>query len=246
MSVLAAICSFMLAKYLVPRLGDLRRDDLAWAGSGRWLAVGVASAALLMSAIVAIVWALGGYAIDGWGGMSSWPMLLFAAGLQAGVMEEVVFRGILFRFLEQFGGSWFALAFTSALFGLAHIANPNATVFSSLAIAVEAGVMLGGAYMLARNLWLPIGIHFGWNVTQGFVWDVPVSGSAVDGVVNSHPAGSVLLSGGPFGLEASVVALVLASAVGGWLTVKAVQAGHLVRPWWVRRRLEREAVALPG
>ena len=92
-------------------------------------------------------------------------------------MEELLFRGILFRWLEEFGGSWLALLLTSALFGAAHLGNPNATAFSAFCIAVEAGVLLGAAYMLTRSLWLPMGLHAAWNFTQGEIFDVPVSGS---------------------------------------------------------------------
>ena len=101
----------------------------------------------------------------------------------------MLFRGILFRFLEQFGGSWFALALTSALFGLGHILNPNASAFSSFAIAVEAGVLLGGAYMLTRSLWAPIGLHAAWNFTQGYIYDVPVSGIDQQGMVEAQIVG---------------------------------------------------------
>jgi len=240
---LAAALSVLLYKLVVVRLGEHPRDDLPLRGGTRDLLVGIAGATVLMSAIVGIVALLGGYRISGMGGATSWPMILFLAGLQAAVMEEVLFRGILLRFLESFGGSWFGLAVTSALFGLGHIANDNATLFSSLAIAVEAGILLGAAYMLTRSLWLPIGIHFGWNVTQGLIWDVPVSGGQVDGVVNAHPAGAELISGGAFGVEASVVALALATVAGLLLLVQAVRAGNLVRPWWVRRRLQREGTA---
>ena len=166
-----------------------------------------------------------------------------SAGFQAAFVEEIVARGILFRFLESLGGSWFALALSSALFGLGHLANPNATLWSAIAIAIEAGIMLGGAYMLTRNLWLAIGLHFGWNVTQGYIWDVPVSGNAVDGLVSSHPAGPEILSGGMFGLEASIIALAIATPLGAWFVYRAALKGNLVRPWWVRRRLARDAVA---
>ena len=100
-------------------------------------------------------------------------------------MEELLFRGILFRWIEEFGGSWAALMVTSVLFGLAHVINPNATWFSSFAIAVEAGVLLGGAYMLTRSLWMPMGLHAAWNFTQGDIFDVPVSG--IDEQVWSRP-----------------------------------------------------------
>ena len=240
-SVLTTTIAIIALKLAISRLGEKPRDDLPFDANAHDGWRGVLLAALLMSAIVGLVALLGGYRIAGWGGSTSWPMLWFGAGLQAAFVEEILARGILFRFLEEFGGSWFALALSSALFGFGHAANPNATVFSSLAIAVEAGVLLGGAYMLTRNLWLAVGIHFGWNVTQGYLWDVPVSGIAVDGLVASRALGSELISGGAFGVEASVVALVLATTLGAWFVVLAARRGNLVRPWWVRRRLAHDA-----
>ena len=100
--------------------------------------------------------------------------------------------------------------------------------------------MLGAAYMVSRSLWLPIGIHFGWNVTQGLVWDVPVSGHDIDGIVEAKAVGPELVSGGAFGLEASVVAMVIAFLVGGYLTWLAWQRGQFMRPWWTRRRMARQ------
>ncbi|TCJ37176.1 CPBP family intramembrane glutamic endopeptidase [Parafrankia sp. BMG5.11] len=241
---LISLCTVAVAiaayKLVIARLGDQPADELPF--NRQWLDAprGALIATLLMSLIVGVAALMGAYRLEGWGGSTSLPMLLFAAGLQAGIFEEILARGVLFRFLEQFGGSWFALALSSALFGLGHLGNDNATVFSSLAIAVEAGVMLGGAYMLTRNLWLAIGLHFGWNFAQGYIWDVPVSGFQVDGLVESYPAGPVLLSGGPFGLEASVIALALATPLGMWFVYRAVRAGNLVQPWWVRGRLARQ------
>jgi hypothetical protein len=65
---------------------------------------------------------------------------LISTAIMPGFMEELLFRGILFRWIEEFAGSWVALLVTSALFG-AHILNPGATWFSSFAIAVEAGLL---------------------------------------------------------------------------------------------------------
>jgi hypothetical protein len=224
-------------KLVLRRLGERQHDDLPFAEALRGLAVGTLGAAALFSVIVGIAALLGAYVIDGWGGLSNWLFLIFAAGISAGFIEEFIFRGILFRWIEEFGGSWAALVVTSALFGLVHIGNDNATWWSSLTIALVAGTMLGGAYMLTRNLWLAVGLHFGWNVTQGLVWDVPVSGNDVDGLVNARLVGEPLMSGGAFGLEASVIALVVAGAAGVWLVWRAVEAGEVMQPWWVRRRL---------
>jgi hypothetical protein len=240
-AVVAAL--IILQKLVLRRLGERRHDDLPFAEAPRGLALGTLGAGLLFSVIVGIAALLGAYRIVGWGGLSNWVFLLFAAGISAGFVEELVFRGILFRWIEEFGGSWAALAITSALFGLVHIGNDNATWWSSLTIALVAGTMLGGAYMLTRNLWLAVGIHFGWNVTQGLVWDVPVSGNDVDGLVDARLVGDPLISGGAFGLEASVIALVVAGAAGVWLVMRARAKGEVMAPWWVRRRPELNSAA---
>ncbi|MBD3728810.1 MAG: CPBP family intramembrane metalloprotease [Sphingomonadales bacterium] len=240
--VLALIAALTLVyKLVIARIGDPPRDDLPFHLAPRHLAIGTLVAFVLFTAVVGIAALLGAYRIVGPGGWTDFLSILAMAGISAGFVEELIFRGILFRWLEDFGGSWFALAITSALFGLAHILNDNATWFSSLAIALEAGVMLGGAYMLTRSLWLAMGIHFGWNVTQGFIWDVPVSGQSVEGLVEAQLRGNEYLSGGAFGLEASVIALVLATGLGLYFVWLAIQRGELVRPWWVRRRLARQS-----
>lgn len=232
-----------LYKLVIVHLGERRHDDLRFAEAARGLAIGTAAAFVLFSTIVGLAALFGSYRIAGWGGMGSWITLLFGAGISAGFIEELIFRGILFRWIEEFAGSWAALFITSALFGLGHIGNDNASLFSSVAIAIEAGVMLGGAYMLTRSLWVPIGIHFGWNVTQGLVWDVPVSGNDVDGLVDARLVGDPLISGGAFGLEASVIAVVVAGAFGLWLVKRAADRGEVMHPRWVRRRPARQTVA---
>lgn len=230
------LLAFATYKLVLRRLGEHPRDDLPLAPAIRHLALGILGAAVLMSAIVGIAALLGGYRIAGWGGSTSVLQILFLAGVQAGFVEEVISRGIIFRYLEEFGGSWFALVLSSLIFGFLHAGNDNATLLSSVAIAMEAGVLLGGAYMLTRNLWLAIGIHFGWNVVQGYVWDVAVSGHEVDGMLDARATGDVLISGGAFGLEASVIAMVLATGAGLAVVWWAVKRGHVVRPWWMRDR----------
>ena len=234
-TVIAAL--IVLQKLVLRRLGDRKHDDLPFATAPRNLAAGAVGAGALFTLVVGIAALMGAYVIDGWGGMKSWVFIRFWIGFNAGFVEELMFRGIMFRWIEEFGGSWAALFVTSALFGLVHMGNANATWMSGLTIAAVAGTLLGGAYMLTRSLWLPVGLHFGWNVTQGLVWDVPVSGMDVDGLVNARLVGDPLISGGAFGLEASVIALVVGGTAGAWIVWRAVKAGEVMQPWWVRRRL---------
>jgi hypothetical protein len=91
--------------------------------------------------------------------------------------------------------------------------------------------------MLTRSLWLPIGLHAGWNIMQGPVFGVPVSGNPAHGLLRSRLSGPTLLSGGSFGLEASIIALTICTAAGVWFVWRAIRRGELVQPLWVRRRI---------
>jgi uncharacterized protein len=236
---------FATYKLAIRRLGEEPRDDLTMKGAAKGIGVGLLIGFALFTLVVGVAALLDVYNVIGEGGFSQMLYTVVVISIMPGFLEELLFRGILFRWLEQFGGSWFALVLTSALFGIAHIFNPNATFVSSFAIAVEAGILLGGAYMLTRNLWMPIGLHAAWNFTQGFIWDVPVSGLDQQGLVEAKLSGPEILSGGAFGLEASLIAMVVATSAGVWLVVRAARNGELVRPWWVRRRLAQESLSAP-
>ena len=232
----AIAIALMLAVYklVIVRLGERPRDDLPIAAAPRGLALGVLTGFLLFCALVGIAALFDVYNIVGPGDTRELVKDLIGMTILAAFMEELLFRGILFRWIEAFAGSWAALVVTSALFGLAHIFNANATWMSSLAIMVEAGALLGGAYMLSRNLWVPMGLHAAWNFTQGFLFDVPVSGNDMHGLVQAKLSGPVLLSGGPFGLEASMIGVVLSIPLGAFLILLAVRRGHVVQPMWIQ------------
>jgi uncharacterized protein len=186
----------------------------------------------LFSSVFALLHLIG---VAGWHGLSARfdviPMLAFA--MLAAVGEELVFRGALFRLLEESGGTTAALALSAAVFGLLHGLNPGATVISTVAIALEAGVLLAAAYALTRNLWLPIGLHLGWNFTEGGIFGVSVSGgTAAKGIFSVSLAGPILLTGGKFGPEASLIAVAVCLAAAIVLLALAVRAGR----WLPMRR----------
>ncbi|MEO8176640.1 MAG: type II CAAX endopeptidase family protein [Sphingomicrobium sp.] len=235
------ILVFAAYKLVIRHLGDQPRDDLPLAKAPKGLGIGLLFGFLLFTLVVGVAAIADVYNIIGRGDASALIPALVSMAILPGFMEEMLFRGILFRWLEEFGGSWFALALTAALFGLGHIFNPGATILSSFAIALEAGVLLGGAYMLTRNLWMTMGLHAAWNFTQGEIFDVPVSGFDQHGLVQAQLSGPDLLSGGVFGLEASLIAMILATAAGVALVVLAVRQSGAVPPRWVRQRLAREA-----
>ena len=221
-------------KLVLRHLGERPRDDLRFRGAAKALGLGLLTGLVVFSGIVGVAALFGAYRITACCSTSQLPIILLDAGIMTAVLEELLFRGILFRWIEEFAGSWAALLVTALLFGLAHRENPNATWFSSFAIAVEAGILLGGAYMLTRSLWLPMGLHAAWNFAEGYIFDVPVSGQPEKGLVTAKLSGPLLLSGGDFGLEASLIAVIIAGALGVWFVWMAVKRGEVVEPWWMR------------
>jgi hypothetical protein len=234
----AIILTIVLVTYklAITRLGEHPRDDLTGRRALPDLAIGLLMGFLIMALSVGAAAIADVYSIIGQGDSRQLVHELVTSAIMPAFMEELLFRGILFRWLEEFAGSWAALIITSALFGAAHLMNPNATPVAAFGIAIEAGVLLGGAYMLTRSLWMPMGLHAAWNFTQGEIFDVPVSGIDEHGLVQAKLSGPALLSGGGFGLEASLFAMVIATAVGVWMVWLAVKRGEVMQPWWVRRR----------
>jgi membrane protease YdiL (CAAX protease family) len=150
------------------------------------------------------------------------------------VVEEIVGRGVLFRVVEDGMGSWIALAVSSLLFGVAHALNPNATLWSFLAIAI-LGVLLGLLYMVTRSLYVCIGVHAAWNIVQGPVLGIPVSGNDPQGLLVATLSGPTWLSGGAFGAETSMVSLLMLTALSCALAELAVKRGLTKPPFWRRR-----------
>lgn len=158
-----------------------------------------------------------------------WEKQLFSFTLffLVAVSEEIFFRGILFRMINRRWNIWAALVISALIFGGLHIFNDNATLWSSIAIAIEAGSLLGAAYAYSKNIWLPIGIHWIWNYTQGNILGFPVSGEDnVTSIITPEISGPQWLTGGSFGAEASVISAVIGLLISLWFIRKTIQQGH--------------------
>jgi uncharacterized protein len=211
--------------------------ELAPGPALREFGLGAAIGFGLLSATIGCLWLVGCYRVEGIGNFPS-PTLLVTMGLLPGFFEEIIMRGVVFRITEESLGTWLALAISGLLFGDLHLLNPNASWFAATCIAVEAGILLGAAYIVTRRLWLPIGMHFAWNVTQGGIYGVPVSGQEVHGLLRSSLSGPEILSGGKFGAEASVLCVLVCSSMAIVLMARAVRRGQIVRPFWSRQQTD--------
>lgn len=190
--------------------------------------LGAALGLTFVALAASLVTALGGYTfhavdVDVVGVVL--PVVTVTLGVA--VTEELMFRGLALQALERLLGSWVALTVTAMLFGGTHLLNPGATLWSSLAIAIEAGGLLGAAFLWRRNLWFVIGLHLAWNSAVGLL-GVPVSGHASPGLMTAEAAGPMLLTGGTFGIEGSVVTVVLGIALAVPMLVAAHRRGTLV------------------
>ncbi|MGZ6078805.1 MAG: CPBP family intramembrane glutamic endopeptidase, partial [Myxococcaceae bacterium] len=129
-------------------------------------------------------------------------VLLALVLLLVGFEEEVRYRALAFRTLDQGVGSWLAMGLSGAFFGISHATNAGATPLGIAAIAL-GGVFLAACYLRYGSLWVPIAFHFAWDTTMGVVLGLPVSGTPLPGLLHVQMTGPEAWTGGGFGPEAS-------------------------------------------
>ncbi|CDR08603.1 CPBP family intramembrane glutamic endopeptidase [Streptomyces iranensis] len=207
--------------------------DTTVAGSG--LRIGIPIGLGLFVATFALIALFGGYSTKG-GVSVGGAVTLFGMMAGVAVVEELLFRGTVFRLVENLAGTRGALAISGLLFGAIHLVNPGATVWGSLAIAIEAGLMLGAAYAATRTLWLPIGLHFAWNFAQSGIFGITASGNEdmPGGLVHGVLSGPDVISGGGFGPDASIFAILVCAVPTVVFLSMAKRRGRL----YTRRQLQ--------
>jgi hypothetical protein len=218
-SALSAFATGALANALVARgweRGQLSDFGLGWAPtSGRELATGIAGGAggAVLIVVAAVVSGLATFdavplAERAWGEI---PVLVVVL-LFGSVGEELVFHGYAFQHLVRHMGEFATVLPVGILFGLMHLGNQNVTLLA-VVNTIAWGVLLGCAYLRTRTLWLPIGMHFGWNVAMPFL-GVNLSGFtiAVTGY-ELHWRTGVLWGGGAYGLEGGLLTTVVVAGL---------------------------------
>ena len=218
-SALSAFATGALANALVARgweRGQLSDFGLGWApNSGREFATGIAGGAggAALIVVAAVVSGLANFdtvplAVRAWGGIPVLAVVL----LFGSVGEELVFHGYAFQHLVRHMGEFATVLPVGILFGLMHLGNQNVTLLA-VVNTIAWGVLLGCAYLRTRALWLPIGMHFGWNVAMPFL-GVNLSGFtiAVTGY-ELHWRTGVLWGGGAYGLEGGLLTTVVVAGL---------------------------------
>ncbi|MFD5300056.1 CPBP family intramembrane glutamic endopeptidase [Streptomyces mutabilis] len=233
--VLGAIAAVAVYCCVMRRVARRSTPEIARSGAGREVLLGGGIGLGFVLVSVLLVAAFGGYSFS-WAGDGFVSVVWSAAVVQIGaaVTEELMFRGLALQALEKLWGSGAAIVITSLFFGVAHLGAPGANAWSGVAIALEAGVLLGAAFLWRRNIWFVVGLHFAWNTTQELL-GIPVSGHTPEGLFTVDVHGSALLHGGDFGLETSVVPVLIGVALAVSMLVLAHRNGGIK----TRRRASR-------
>ncbi len=188
----------------------------------------------VFSAIIAM---MGAFRLYHTGGINPHfrPALPLELFLCIAVFQEVAVRGCIFQTLERSYGSGIALVASSLFFGLMHLGIPvsgltaGQMLVGPLFLSLETGLLFSAAYLLTRRLWLPIGLHWGWNFFETSIYGTANSGAWEDDpntLFAGHTHGPFLLTGGAFGPEASVIGLCLGSFAGLLLLRLAIRRGQ--------------------
>jgi hypothetical protein len=220
--VIATLSTFAagaLANALLARMyeqGRLSAFGMAWGKfSARELVTGVAGGAGAALAIFLVALATRMASLETAPASSSWPVdLIFILVVLAfgAVGEELLFRGYAFQLMVRTMGEFAAVLPVAVIFGVAHMGNRGVTAMA-IFNTVAWGVLLGYAFLLTRTLWLPIGLHYGWNAAM------PLLGASLSGFTMGVPAyrlhwrAADLWSGGAYGLEGSVMTTVAVVAL---------------------------------
>lgn len=137
--------------------------------------------------------------------------LTLAMLMVAAANEELIFRGYPLQVLMRGIGTWPAILLLSIIFGALHMMNPNASALGTVN-TILAGIVLSIAYVQTRWLWLPYGIHIGWNAGLGFVLGFPLSGLDIASLWTTSVSGSDFILGGNYGPEEGLLGTIIFAA----------------------------------
>ena len=225
--ICVVVASVLVLAYtlIVGKIEKRKVDEMITTSAGSWVGKGLLLGIGYFSVITAILAIFGMYRIDGYDVNIIRLIGCFIFYLVIAVGEEIIFRGIIFRMIAERWNVAIALVVSSLLFGAIHIVNPDASTWTSVAIAIEAGLLLGAAYSFSGNLWLPIGIHWAWNFMEGNIFGFYVSGHPENyRLLTPSISGPDILTGGDFGPEASIIAVILGMSLSAWFIWKYYKA----------------------
>ncbi|WP_369049311.1 lysostaphin resistance A-like protein [Tenacibaculum sp. UWU-22] len=227
-----AVLTIVSYSYLYKFYEKRKITEFSKKGITKNLTIGIGLGVVLQSLTILVIYLKGGYSV-----VTINPILFIIPPLSmaftSAIFEETLFRGIIFRILEEKLGSYIALIISSLIFGMLHLANPNSSLITGIGLAIQAGLLLGAAYIYSRNLWFPIAIHFAWNFTQSAIFGASVSGNAISKtLITSKIEGAKWFTGGQFGPEGSIQATIFCLIAAIILLTLSYKEGKIIKPYW--------------
>lgn len=224
----------LLASYgLYCRIFEKRKAcEIGLPGAAKEWTAGFLVATTLVVLFVGLISVFGSFEIVEY--RSAWILLknILAFGIGS-LLQELILLCVLFRLVEEFAGTWVALAVSLLIFGFVHMANPNQTLGSAFFLVLSS-ILLIAPFILTRRIWLSWGIHAGWNFMQAGVFGMANSGILFPGWMVTQVGGAEWLTGGAIGLEGSYPALAADLVIGLLVLFAAIKAGKIVKPRWKR------------
>jgi membrane protease YdiL (CAAX protease family) len=204
--------------------------------AARDLLAGIGIAGLMMTLIFAAEIALGWLRLDGFAWQSQ-SLISLAGNLLlylgifflVGWQEELLCRGYWLQNLSEGLGTRWGVLISSGVFAMLHAFNPNSSPAVVL-LLIGAGLFLASGYLRTRQLWLPIGLHIGWNFCEGPLFGFAVSGTAPFTLIHQAPIGPEWITGGAFGPEAGLIIL------------PALLVGLVFIYWYTREKQGKEEI----
>lgn len=223
-------CYILLYHYYEKR----KVNELQSSNAIKYLSSGFGVGILLISISVFLIFLCGGYSINQTR-ITTYLIYSLCLYFYVGVSEELLLRGVIYRLLEEKLGTTIAILISAFIFGFLHVMNDNATLFSSLAIALEAGVLLAVAYAWKRSLWFAIGLHWAWNFGEGSIWGLPISGREIhNSLFTGTIEGPDWLTGGAFGPENSIPVVLVCTMAAIYIMYRMKKEGKWIAPYWKR------------
>jgi membrane protease YdiL (CAAX protease family) len=229
---LAALLAYCL---LYSNYENREIEELGWKAFRRYALPGFITGLAIQSFAVLVIYLGGGYTVVGINPFSFlYPSFIMA--LTAGFVAEIVIRGVLFRLMEEKLGTMISLLISIILFAILHMGKNDATVYSILSVALQAGLLLGAVFVYTRSLWFSIFLHFAWDFAEPGIFGGINPGISIDtSWINSRISGPTWLSGGLSGPGSSLPAALCCLAISMLLLSKAKQRNHIIRPFWRTR-----------
>jgi membrane protease YdiL (CAAX protease family) len=230
--ILAVWCYILLYRYFEKRqIGELSRASFL-----KNAVPGFLTGIVLQSLIILVLYLAGGYVITRIN-PALFMVPAFTAALTAGFVAEIIIRGILFRLVEEKLGTVITIGIMMFLFLLMHSGGEGPRMLSALAVSIQAGFLLSAVYVLTRNLWFPIFLHFAWDFAEPGIFGAINPGNSIEkSLFTCQVSGSDILTGGPLGPVNSIQSLILCLLAGMFFLWLARRRKNFIFPYWKAAR----------